>query len=364
MKTTFSCSIVGLLLGLTTVACHSTVDIERHSGGEGVCVDAGTWDVAAPMGSSRWLPQLVAVNGGRALAIGGRSGEDLTASIERYDATADAWAPIEGLAEPRQFHSATLLGDGRVLVAGGYTGALDGSGAGVTRVEIVDPTTGGVTETTPMPSGRYIHGAARLPSGAVLVTGGFTADVELSTALVFDPKSASWSTVPAPADAAGGYVAVASSARGAWVVGYHGVYAFDEATKTFALVDAPLPEGVDFLNVPTATPLDGGGIAVVDVSGYLGIGDASGAFRWSRIWELPADKPAPIVLGAAPTCDGVVIATDQGAWEVDVETGAKTSLDPDLDLGALTRLSNGALLSVGGVDSTTAAGSAAARVLR
>lgn len=357
--------VFAFALGLTTAACHSTVDVERHSGGSGLCVDAGTWDVAAPMGAPRWMPQLVAVDGGRALAIGGRSGENLTATVERYDATADAWTPVEALAEPRQFHSATLLDDGRVLVAGGYTGALDGTGAGITRVEILDPTTGDVSEAPPMPTGRYIHGAARLPSGAVLVAGGFTADAPLSTALVFDPKNASWTTVSAPEDVAGGYVAVAPSARGAWVVGFSGVYAFDEATRTFALVATPLPEGASFLNVPTATPLDGGGIAVVETSGWLGIGDASGDVRWSRVWDLSdADSPAPIVLGAAPTCGGVVIATDQGAWEVDVESGAITALDPDLDLGALARLSNGALLSVGGVDSATAKGSAAARVLR
>ena len=56
------------------------------------------------------------------------------------------WAPVGSMSEPRTWHSAVLLDDGRVLVAGGHTPS------GVTNsAEIYDPATGMWSRTGAMP---------------------------------------------------------------------------------------------------------------------------------------------------------------------------------------------------------------------
>src|SRR3954453_5762851 len=89
---------------------------------------------------------------GRGLVGGGGSGADEStalASAELYDPTTSAWSPTGSMVNPRSRHTATLLGDGRVLVAGGYcpsttTGCpetRDPDGA-IAEAEIYDPATG------------------------------------------------------------------------------------------------------------------------------------------------------------------------------------------------------------------------------
>ena len=79
-------------------------------------------------------------------------------------------------------HTATLLEDGRVLVTGGQTteraqrGIADSPPppAGVVSAEIYDPSTGSWSPTRPMLDPRRYHGAVRLEDGRVLVSGGLT----------------------------------------------------------------------------------------------------------------------------------------------------------------------------------------------
>jgi Galactose oxidase, central domain len=70
---------------------------------------------------------------------------------------------------PRADHTATLLNDGTVLVAGAFSFIAPGSLSGA---ELFDPTTNQFTPTGPMEAGRFLHTATRLNNGLVLVTGG------------------------------------------------------------------------------------------------------------------------------------------------------------------------------------------------
>jgi hypothetical protein len=76
--------------------------------------------------------------------------------------------------------TATLLADGRVLIAGGAPG-LDSA-------ELFDPKTGKFTNTAgPMTSGRYRQTATRLQNGSVLIAGGSGTTGSGETAEIYRP---------------------------------------------------------------------------------------------------------------------------------------------------------------------------------
>ena len=64
----------------------------------------------------------------------------------------------------RGLHTATLLLNGKVLVAGGYSGRFS--------AELYDPDTGTWAETSSMSDSRWWHTATLLNNGDVLVCGG------------------------------------------------------------------------------------------------------------------------------------------------------------------------------------------------
>jgi hypothetical protein len=91
----------------------------------------------------------------------------------------------------RQQASATLLPNGKVLVAGGLAGAGTG---GTNRAELYDPSSGTWTATGSMNTGRTRHTATLLPNGKVLVAGGLGSNFPffLASAELYDPTTGSW----------------------------------------------------------------------------------------------------------------------------------------------------------------------------
>jgi len=136
----------------------------------------------------------VLVAGGENLMLdqGGNPVDAVLASAEIFDPATGSWTPTGSMGQPRQTHTATLLPNGKVLVAGGvsYFG-----GVFPTSAEVYDATTGRWSPTLPLTSGRRDHIAALLPGGTVLLTGGFNTSDTGPSAELYDPASA----VPIPA---------------------------------------------------------------------------------------------------------------------------------------------------------------------
>src|SRR3990170_633460 len=108
----------------------------------------------------------VLVTGG---SIGYFSGE-LLASAELYDPGSGSWTATGSMAAARDAHTATLLRDGTVLVAGGFSGG--DSGSTLASAELYDPSSGSWTATGNMVAARQFQTATLLPDGTVLVAGG------------------------------------------------------------------------------------------------------------------------------------------------------------------------------------------------
>lgn len=155
----------------------------------------GKWTLTGSMHAGRDNPTVTLLSNGKVLVAGG-SGADFNsvASAELYDPGAGKWLLASNLNFARCSATATLLPNGKVLVAGGGRRAF-GLGGALSSAELYDPTTGAWTLAGPLPGPRNFHTAALLPNGKVLVAGGYDgtngANV-LSSALLYDPPSGAW----------------------------------------------------------------------------------------------------------------------------------------------------------------------------
>jgi hypothetical protein len=161
---------------------------------------AATWTATAPMTENREDQIATLLLDGRVLVAGG--GKD-PASAELYDPRTGRWTATGSMSSAHLYDTATLLPDGRVLVVGGN----DGTGRGLASAELYDPRTGTRTATGPMTMGRVGPTATLLPNGKVLVTGGDSEAIPLASAELYDPRTGSWTATGAMVAAGGGYTA-------------------------------------------------------------------------------------------------------------------------------------------------------------
>lgn len=134
---------------------------------------SGTFKPAGPMSALRFGGVTATLlSNGLVLIVDGynESGFSL-ASAELYNPTANSFDALSA-PTPRSGHTATLLADGRVLIAGGLSWNLETGGVFTASAEIYDPASGRFNATGSMMIARRDQTATLLLDGRVLVAGG------------------------------------------------------------------------------------------------------------------------------------------------------------------------------------------------
>jgi hypothetical protein len=97
----------------------------------------------------------------------------------------------------RYAHTATILGSGKVLVAGGFLCTKPGYYDAIASAELYDPASGTFTATGSLSAERVYHTAAMLPNGKVLLAGGVgLSGGELASAELYDPVTGRFTPGP------------------------------------------------------------------------------------------------------------------------------------------------------------------------
>lgn len=149
----------------------------------------GKFAVIGKLTTRRARPSATLLTDGNVLLAGGadHDGPDgAVASVEIFCPEAARFQPTGSLHRPRSGQTATLLKDGRVLIAGGGGGGL------ISTAELYDPKTGTFTETGSLNTPRHKHTAGLLADGRVLIAGGSDArdwHGTMNSAEIYDPHT-------------------------------------------------------------------------------------------------------------------------------------------------------------------------------
>ncbi|MFH0899038.1 MAG: kelch repeat-containing protein [Pseudomonadota bacterium] len=161
-----------------------------------------SWRAVDSMNDARWDHTATLLSNGKVLVVGGNGIGGFLSSAELYDPAADVWTSAQPMARTRGYHAATLLPNGKVLVAGGCS--IHNDLVALSSAELFDPMTNTWSEVASMTNARYYHTATLLSDGRVLIAGGYSfpdPNVSktggfLSSAEVYDPEANTWSPAP------------------------------------------------------------------------------------------------------------------------------------------------------------------------
>ena len=156
---------------------------------------SGTFAKTGSMNVARISHTATLLANGEVLVAGGDNssfqGSPL-ASAEIFNASTGAWTLTGSMTTARENHQAVLLQSGEVLVAGGSN--LSGT---LASAELFNPTTGTWTATGSMHTARSFFSLTLLPDGEVLAVQGTSAEL-------FNPATGTWTVTGSPTSAVGG----------------------------------------------------------------------------------------------------------------------------------------------------------------
>ena len=162
---------------------------------------ARTFTATGSMTVPRSGQTITMLRDGRVLLTGGVQNAGFRSelsSAEIYDPAAGTFSATGSMSAPREGHTATMLRDGRVLVAGGSDNGIHT----LDSAEIFDPSSGTFSRTGHLHQPRVAHVAALLGTGKVLIAGGGRGGmpggyISYDTAEMYDPSTRSFSAVRA-----------------------------------------------------------------------------------------------------------------------------------------------------------------------
>jgi hypothetical protein len=237
---------------------------------------AHTFTATVPMTVARMGQTATLLNDGRVLIAGGARNIGFRAelsSTELYDPVAGTFAPTGSMNVPREGHTATLLRDGRVLVAGGS----DNGTHTLESAEVYDPVTGQWTRTGNMTVPREAQAAVRMGSGKVLIAGGGRGDmpggyIAYQNAEIFDPATGRFTAVTAP---------MVSDRVGAGAVLLNDGRVLIAGGKSGKMIIREMGPGLNFL-----TPLDTAEVFDPETSSFIAVGNMREAHYLPTLTKL------------------------------------------------------------------------------
>ncbi len=271
------------------------------SGGLGCCfgVELGsselydpttkTWSKTGSLNIRRLAHSATLLPNGKILVAGGTGGGtsgSAELSAELYDPDTGTWSITGNLNTPRVSHSATLLQNGKVLVAGG----VDGAGITTDSAELYDPATGTWTTTGNLNTPRRNRSATLLPNGKVLVAGGSGDAGLLDSAEIYDPETATWNATGSLNSPGRGLAILLSSGK-VLVVGGDAAELYNPETGTWSPTAG--------LNAPrsshTATLLPEGRVLVAGGSSTSLAGTLNSSELYDPNTETWIGPPVPVI---------------------------------------------------------------------
>lgn len=162
------------------------------------------------------------------LMLGGPANVPLLTSTASAS-TSERIIPVQSMLVARKGHTATVLADGRVLIAGGEN--TDGA---LSSAEIFDVEPGTFHAISPMTAARAGHTATRMIDGKLLIAGG---DAAAGSAELFDPRTETFSSIGNMAQARAGHSATLFADNSVLLAGggTDSAEFFDSATQAFTL---------------------------------------------------------------------------------------------------------------------------------
>ena len=174
-----------------------------------------TWETTSSMNDRKWEYTATLLGSGKVM-VAGSTGTVASPNAELYNPATGTWTYTGGMKQARGLHTATLLSTGKVLVV---AGRVNRTGYGYTgSAELYDPSTGSWTGAGSAKS-QILHTATLLGSGKVLVTGGFYAGSYWANTWLYDPPTNKWAAATSLPSGRAFHTATRLSAGNVLVVG-------------------------------------------------------------------------------------------------------------------------------------------------